>query len=121
MDRRRHRRRTDYAVVICVCFFFSTAKEDSCVWVISGLSFAPPFAALGGMVVNVLVCGLGVVRVVVVVVIVDVRGDVAFGFYLAWKPIGEFSVICNFYIHIGIGISLSRISVRISVRRLSGA
>ena len=47
------------------------------------------------MVVNVLMCGLGVVLVVFVVVIVDVIGNVVFGFYLAWKPIGEFSVMCN--------------------------
>ncbi len=78
--------------------------EESRVWVITGLGFVPPtFAALGGIVVIVLMCGLGVVRVVVVVVIVDVRGYVAFGCYL------------------GIGTLLSRISVRISVRWLSGA
>ncbi len=68
--------------------------------ILFSLGFPPPFAALGGMVVNVLMCGLGVVCVVVVVVIVDVRGNVVFGFYLAWKPIGEFSVMCNFlYAH----------------------
>jgi hypothetical protein len=56
-------------------FFFSTVTEESRVWVISGLGFIPPaFAALGGMIVIVLMCGLGVVHVVVVVVIVDVRG-----------------------------------------------
>ncbi len=80
-----------------MCFFFSAETEESRVWVLSGLGFVPPaFAALGGMVVFVLMCGLGVVRVVVVVVIVDVRGYVAFGCYLAWQPIGEFLVMCFF-------------------------
>ena len=103
-------------------FFSSTVTEESRVWVITGLGFDPPsFAALDDIVVIVLMCGLGVVPVVVVVVIVDVRGDVAFGCYLAWQPIGEFSVMCFFYMHIGIGTLLSQISVRISVRRLSGA
>jgi high-affinity K+ transport system ATPase subunit B len=97
--------------------------EESRVWVITGLGFVPPtFAALGGIVVIVLMCGLGVVRVVVVVVIVDVRGYVAFGCYLAWwQPIGEFSVMCVFLMHTGIGTLLPQISVWISVQRLSGA
>ena len=78
-----------------MCLFFSTVEEELRVWVISGFGFPPPFAALGGMVVNVLMCGLGIILVVVVVVIADVRGNVVFGFYLVWKPIGEFSVMCN--------------------------
>ena len=70
-------------------------EKELHVWVISGFGFPPPFAALGGMVVNVLMCGLGIILVVVVVVIADVRGNVVFGFYLAWKPMGEFLVMCN--------------------------
>ncbi len=101
-------------------FFFSTATVESRVWVISGWIFAPPFGALGGMVVNDLVCGLGLDHVVVVVVIVNVGGDVVFGFYLVWKPIGEFLVMCIYIIYFGIGTSLSRIFCLDSVRRLSG-
>ncbi len=38
---------------LCV-FFFSALSEESRDWVLSDLDFGPPLAALGGMVVNVL-------------------------------------------------------------------
>ncbi len=49
-----------------MCFFFLALSEESRDWVLSDLDFGPPLAALGGMVVNVLMwmrfrpcCGSG--------------------------------------------------------------
>ncbi len=77
-------------------FFFSALSEESRDWVLSDLDFGPPLAALGGMVVNVLMWMRFCTRVVVLGVNVDVRVNVVFGFNVVWRSIGECSVLYNF-------------------------